>query len=654
MTTTATRCFTCMAEISGPTCPTCGATAGSIVDNTLYLPAGITLNNRYLIGKTIGFGGFGVVYLAWDTSLDVRVAVKEFLPKDMAGRSGDHLSLIPYSGGGAGDLEFGIKKFLEEAKALARFQDHPGIVTVHESFRANNTAYMVMQYLDGMTLKEYLKRQPDGRLPAATAVKTMIPIMDALREVHKAGFVHRDISPDNIFITRQSQVKLLDFGAARYALGEHSKSLTSILKHGYAPVEQYSSKGNQGPWTDVYAVSATLYRCITGETPADAMERVQEESLQAPGALGVALPPAFEAALLKGLALRAVERFENIEQLQSALLAVTSVKVPVAPPQPPLPAPATELSEEPPPIFEPYPIPKEQPTPWFGRIGVALGVVLLLSVLWLVVGVPVRAKFLQSRAEAPAPAPASPPAPVDTPRPVESALPTGSSPEIEMVKVAGGCFQMGDTFGDGSGDENPVHEVCVSDFSIGKYEVTQGQWQAVMGNNPSNFSSCGDDCPVENVSWDDVQEFIRKLNERRGGSVTRPYRLPTESEWEYAARSGGKQEKFSGGDKIDAVAWYASNSGNGTHPVGRKLANGLGLYDMSGNVWEWVNDWYDSGYYGKSPRDNPQGPTTGSGRVCRGGGWDYVPRNVRAAYRNDFDPGFRDNILGFRLVAPVQ
>lgn len=316
------RCLYCMAELSGQTCPTCGAAVGALIDNPFYLPTGITLNNRYLIGKVIGFGGFGVVYIAFDTNLDVRVAVKEFLPKDLAGRSGDHLSLIPYAGGGGDELAYGIQKFLEEAKALAKFQDHPGIVTVYESFRANNTAYMVMQYLDGMTMKEYLKRQPEEKLPFETAIKAMLPIMDALREVHKAGFVHRDISPDNIFITRQNQVKLLDFGAARYALGEHSKSLTSILKHGYAPVEQYSSKGNQGPWTDVYAVSATIYRCITGETPPDAMERIQEESLKPPRQLGVAIPAYGELALLKGLALRAVERFESIEQLQQALAGI--------------------------------------------------------------------------------------------------------------------------------------------------------------------------------------------------------------------------------------------------------------------------------------------------------------------------------------------
>ena len=238
--------------------------------------------------------------------------------------------------------------------------------------------------------------------------------------------------------------------------------------------------------------------------------------------------------------------------------------------------------------------------------------------------------------------------------PVSAGLSRDAVAGMEFVAVKGGCFKMGDTFGDGQNDEKPVHEVCVSDYSIGKYEVTQGQWQKVMGSNPSSFSSCGDDCPVENVSWDDVQGFLRKLNERRGGSVTRPYRLPTEAEWEYAARSGGKQEKFSGSNDIDAVAWYGSNSGSKTHLVGRKQANGLGLYDMSGNVWEWVNDRYDSDYYGESPRDNPSGSTLDSYRVFRGGGWYNDPARVRASLRSYIALGLRYDNLGFRLVAPVK
>ena len=315
-----TRCLACMSEMgSASACPSCGWQMSSELDNALYLPAGYLLNNRYTMGKVIGVGGFGIVYIAWDNNLDIRVAVKEFLPKEYVARSSNHVSITPYPGSADADFFLGVEKFLEEAKALARFQDHPGIVTVHESFRANNTAYMVMQYLDGMTLKEYLKLQPGEKIAFSVAVKALIPIMDALREVHSAGFVHRDISPDNIFLTSQKQVKLLDFGSARYAIGEYSKSLTSVLKHGYAPVEQYSVKEKQGPWSDVYAVCATIYRCVTGFAPLDAMERIQGNTIKTPKQLGIDVPIHGERALMRGLALKAVDRFKDSQQLQQAL-----------------------------------------------------------------------------------------------------------------------------------------------------------------------------------------------------------------------------------------------------------------------------------------------------------------------------------------------
>jgi formylglycine-generating enzyme required for sulfatase activity len=214
----------------------------------------------------------------------------------------------------------------------------------------------------------------------------------------------------------------------------------------------------------------------------------------------------------------------------------------------------------------------------------------------------------------------------------------------EMVDVKGGCFQMGDTFGDGGSDEKPVHEVCLSRFRIGKYEVTQGQWQKIMGNNPSHFSSCGDDCPVEQVSWDDVQLFIERLNSRTG----RRFRLPTEAEWEYAARSGGKAEKYSGSDKPDAVAWYSGNSGSKTHPVGQKQPNKLGIYDMSGNVWEWVSDWY--GGYSGSRQQDPVGASLGSNRVFRGGSWYSGVGYARASYRTFDYQTYSLNNIGFRLA----
>ncbi|MBF0459879.1 MAG: SUMF1/EgtB/PvdO family nonheme iron enzyme [Magnetococcales bacterium] len=214
-----------------------------------------------------------------------------------------------------------------------------------------------------------------------------------------------------------------------------------------------------------------------------------------------------------------------------------------------------------------------------------------------------------------------------------------------FVWVPEGTFQMGDLFGDGRRDEKPVHEVQLDGFWLGKFPVRQGEWQKIMGSNPSYFKK-GDDYPVEQVSWEDGQQFIKKLNDRGEGK----YRLPTEAEWEYACRSGGRKERYAGGDDIDRVAWYASNSGGLTHPVGQKRPNGLGLYDMSGNVWEWVADWYDEHYYGRSPQANPQGPSAGSGRVIRGGSWYNVPAGARSANRFVDDPSHRFLYLGLRLL----
>ena len=222
--------------------------------------------------------------------------------------------------------------------------------------------------------------------------------------------------------------------------------------------------------------------------------------------------------------------------------------------------------------------------------------------------------------------------------------------KFKMIYVEGGTFMMGATEEQGYDaydDEKPVHKVTLSDYYIGETEVTQGLWEAVMGNNPSRFTGDGN-LPVERVSWNDVQEFIAKLN-RLTGKV---FRLPTEAEWEYAARGGKKSRgyKYSGSDNIDEVAWFYDNSGGKTHPVKGKKANELGLYDMSGNVWEWCNDWF-GGYIGES-QYNPQGPITGSGRVFRGGSWYSGAEGCRVSNRDDYtpSPSGRGDYLGFRVV----
>ncbi len=223
---------------------------------------------------------------------------------------------------------------------------------------------------------------------------------------------------------------------------------------------------------------------------------------------------------------------------------------------------------------------------------------------------------------------------------------------FDMVTVKGGTFQMGDVFGEGSANEKPVHTVTLSDFSIGVTEVTQAQWKAVMGkdNNPSNFK--GDNLPIETVSWDDIQAFLRKLNSL---SKTQ-YRLPTEAEWEYAARGGNASRgfKYSGSNNIDEVAWYMDNANSKTYNVRTKKANELGIYDMSGNVWEWCSDWYDENYYKISPAQNPKGAQSGSYRVYRGGSWFRNAVLCRPSFRNINKPASRDDGLGFRMCYSLQ
>ena len=217
---------------------------------------------------------------------------------------------------------------------------------------------------------------------------------------------------------------------------------------------------------------------------------------------------------------------------------------------------------------------------------------------------------------------------------------------FQMVEVRGGTFTMGATSEQGSdakSDEKPAHKVTLSDYYIGKTEVTQALWEAVMGNNPSYFQ--GKSLPVENISWNDCKTFIVKLNALTG----KTFRMPTEAEWEYAARGGSKSRgyKYSGSGNIDEVAWHKDNSEEKTHEVGTKRPNELGLYDMSGNVWEWCNDWY--GDYSSASQTNPKGPDSGANRIGRGGGWWYYARGCRCSIRGDFGPDFRNEFLGLRL-----
>ncbi len=312
-------CMGCMGIKGNKTeCPLCGWVEGARPESAMHLPPRSVINEKYLLGRVLGQGGFGITYLAWDIYLDRMLAVKEFFPRELACRMAENSEVFLYSYEMAEQYNYGLEKFLAEAKTLALFEGHPNIVTVRDFFKSNNTAYLVMPYLEGINLYDYLAQRGE-QLSFEEAVQVMMPVLDALNAIHEEGLLHRDVSPDNIFITTEGRVILLDFGAARHAMGEKAKNMSIILKPGYAPEEQYRSRGKQGPWTDIYAAAATFYRITTGRMIPDSLDRLSDDPLVRPTALGFSYSPAAEETLMTALAVKAENRFKAVADFQKAL-----------------------------------------------------------------------------------------------------------------------------------------------------------------------------------------------------------------------------------------------------------------------------------------------------------------------------------------------
>lgn len=321
------RCLGCMEEFEDEyeICPYCGYEIGTPPKEAYHMIPGTLLADRYIIGRVLGFGGFGVTYIGWDTVLLRKVAVKEYLPGEFSTRIPGQTQITTYEGERSEQFDSGLGKFLEEAKMLAKVEAANGVVRIYNSFKENNTAYIIMEYLEGRTLKAYLEQHE--KLSVEEAKEIMHPIVIALKEVHAMGVMHRDIAPDNIFLTNDGKVKLLDFGASRFATTSHSKSLSVIIKPGYAPVEQYRSRGDQGPWTDVYSLAATFYKTVTGITPEDAMERVEKEELKKPSKLGVAIPKNIEHAIMNALNIKIEDRTQDVARFEKELYGDEKVKL---------------------------------------------------------------------------------------------------------------------------------------------------------------------------------------------------------------------------------------------------------------------------------------------------------------------------------------
>ncbi|MFQ8886903.1 protein kinase domain-containing protein [Anaerobutyricum hallii] len=280
-------------------------------ENLYCLRKGTRLIGRYTVEGVLGQGGFGITYLGMDELHKKKVAIKEFFPQGIVTRNIEYEDTVTVTlVGEKENYDKGKERFLKEAQTMAMFSKDKGIVKALDFFEINNTAYIVMEYLEGVTLKQYLRE--NKRIAAEDLVELLVPLIEALDEIHSQGLIHRDISPDNIMVLPDGRIKLMDFGAARDYTEFGEKSLSIVLKPGYAPPEQYQTHGVQGPWTDIYALCATMYKCITGENPPDAIDRLVDDHLKKISAFGITVSPQIEEAIIKGMSVAAKDRYQNV------------------------------------------------------------------------------------------------------------------------------------------------------------------------------------------------------------------------------------------------------------------------------------------------------------------------------------------------------
>ena len=618
---------------------------GLNVGKNAALAAGTMLRGgMYVIMHILGRGGFGITYLAEHVGLGKRVAIKEFFFGQFCERDENTSHVTVPTVGNRELVEKFRRKFVKEARLIGSKLSHPSIVNVSDVFDENGTSYYVMDYIDGLSLSEVIKRR--GRINEAEAVRIIDRVGEALAYVHSQNINHLDIKPGNIMMENGSgRVVLIDFGVAKQydaSTGEATTTTPVGRSHGYSPLEQYKVGGVSqfSPESDIYALGATLYKMLTGNTPPEAGDVAQDGLPPMPNYISAPMRRTITAAMQTAKKDRPHTVAEFLGLLHGGSAAaeeVTEVEATV------LDGGQDNDINENHIVYgddEEDDGKKHRWLLWIVGAAVAVGTFVVLQLRpWQT---PAAVEEVADTV-----------AVVDTDSVVSQKTiktperPKPKLPVIEMVYIPGGKFTMGavsERDSDVYAWELPAHTVTLRGYYIGKYEVTQKLWEAVMGNNPSFFK--GDSQPVEQVSWNDVQIFIKKLNSITG----KHYRLPTEAEWEYAARGGSKSSgyKYSGSDILDNVAWHKGNSARKTHVVGAKVPNELGIYDMSGNVWEWCYDWY--GLYSNLPQNNPKGAKSGSLRVIRGSSWNFDTTRCKLTDRDGIGIGNRNNYVGFRLA----
>jgi serine/threonine protein kinase len=639
------------------------------------------LRNRYRILQLLGQGGMGAVYQAIDENLNRMVAVKETFA------TSEELRIA----------------FRREAELLANLS-HPALPKSIEHFSENQSDFFVMEFIPGNDLADLLAKR-GGPFPEAEVLGWAEKVLSVLGYLHAKKLVHRDIKPSNIKLTSEGELSLLDFGLAKGAVGQMPTIATAKSVAGYtlafAPLEQILGQGTDAR-SDLYSLGATLYNLLTGKTPTNASTRFQamddggEDPLPLIQHENPHVSPNTAGIIHSAMAINRRRRPESAADMRSALRGAFRE---TTRPKPAKPRPEQVKPTEPSPAPKPRdptisvqaPIkplgwnsrilkPDDSPAPVQPRSTWSPTKVMLLTVggvvlLTVLAGV-VSALKTWGGGVGPNPQPTvseTPMTPLPSPSPSPSpspALQAGATMKngigIEFSFIPPGSFMMGSN--NYQPDETPVHRVTISyGFFMGKYEITQGLWESIMATNPSRYRECGADCPVENVSWNSIQEFISALNSRNDGYV---YRLPTEAEWEYASRAGTTRDLPVG--PLDRLAWYTHESielrtgrqyyppdFQPTHPVGMKRPNAFGVHDMLGNVTEWCEDYYHNSYSGSPIDGKPRlKPSELGERVLRGGSSLRGHAEARFAKRYksapDIGGGTFENWFegyGFRLVA---
>ena len=663
---------------------------------------GQLLLERYKILSEIGEGGMSSVFLAEHVMLKRKYAVKMLA---------DHLLKTP-----------GFKeRFFKEGLAQAQLQ-HDNIVQVIDYIEEGDKTFLLMDYIEGDCLDSLIHREKI--LSESKCIQIMTDVLDALNFAHLKGVIHRDIKPSNIIISNTGKSMLMDFGIA-IMMGDKRMTATgtNIGTSWYMSPEHVTRPREIDHRSDVYSMGIVLYEMLTGDVPFDGETDYEikdshvRKAVVPPIEKNPSISMEMNNIVLKALSKKPDDRFDGCAEFLGYIKALKNEKLEEAvisnKSDNTIKQKKTEVEEKP--QFKKTEIEKVaenegkqeiikeavskeksyeqennqstkstktpselEPGVFFKIIGSIITCIVLI--LFVYAGNIFYKNFYKDKQEKPSK--------VITQKQEQSIKKHSqndaarkksftNSLGMTFVLIPAGSFMMGSPDNESyrSSDEKQHNVTLSNDYYLQTTEVTQGQWKEIMGNNPSYFKNCGYDCPVEYVSWNDVQKFIDKLNRKEG---INKYRLPTEAEWEYAARAGSKKA-FSNGDiseekcgydsNLDKIAWYCGNScvdysgGNncsdwsgksnscskcGTHPIGKKQKNSWGIYGMYGNVAEWCQDWYD-GYKSGSNIIDPTGPSSGSYRVIRGGAWLYGARDCRSADRYDNSPGNSSNDVGFRL-----